>query len=231
MDFSKVELSLVKASSSLDELNSRRERLIKESREVISFCSKTIISIHTLDLKQAKRQHIEAKRKLSELKKVAGSDLTKYVVTPEQEFVEASVMLAIVRDQDLPSIEEIGVPPASYVLGLLDSIGEIKRSVFDSIRRDQIADAEASFGRMENLFVLLSPLAVYDHVVPGLRRKLDVARILIEDTRSAITEETRRSDFIKSITELSSKLGVQSPVEGAKRTSLSDNSIGVSSRD
>jgi translin len=208
MSFALVESSLQSASNNLDAVNLRREKLIKESRDVISLCSKTIINIHNLNIDEAKRLSKEAKIKLAELKKVAGSDLVKYILTPEQEFVEASVMLSLAHKRELPSLEKTGVAPSSYILGLLDSIGEMKRAVYDKIRKNDFKEAESTFAAMETLFVMLSPLAVYDNIVNGVRRKLDVARILIEDTRSTITEESRRSQFMASISDLSSKLGV-----------------------
>ncbi|MGI0090976.1 MAG: hypothetical protein ACREBS_04645, partial [Nitrososphaerales archaeon] len=55
-------------------------------------------------------------------------------------------------------------------------------------------------------YLLISPFAVYDNIAPGIRRKLDVARILIEDTRATVTEEARRREFITAINMLSAEL-------------------------
>src|SRR5579864_4070344 len=143
MSFALVESSLQSASNNLDAVNLRREKLIKESRDVISLCSKTIINIHNMNIDEAKRLSKEAKSKLAELKKVAGSDLVKYILTPEQEFVEASVMLSLAHKRELPSLEKTGVAPSSYILGLLDSIGEMKRAVYDKIRKNDFKEAES----------------------------------------------------------------------------------------
>ena len=97
--------------------------------------------------------------------------------------------------------------PSSYLLGLLDAIGELKRSVYDSIRRGDLKTAERMFLTMGSLYVMISPFAVYDNVVQGLRRKLDVARMLIEDTRGTITEEARRLEFMDAINKLAAQLG------------------------
>jgi len=40
---------------------------------------------------------------------------------------------------------------------------------------------------------------MYDKVVKEARRKIDVNRILVEDVRSAITEEKRRTELIKTL--------------------------------
>jgi translin len=225
LKFDSVESSLLSASKKLDSISSRRETLIKESREIISLSAKTIISIHTLDFDQARKLSAQAKKRLRILRKVAASDLVRYILIPEQEFVESSVMLAIANRNQLPSIESLRVSPSSYVLGLLDAIGELKRSVYDSIRQDQIDEAEKKFVVMESLYTMLSSFAVYDNIVSGVKRKLDVARNLIEDARSVITEEARRGEFMAAVKDLSDKIGTSPFVERAKKRELTPETI------
>ena len=45
----------------------------------------------------------------------------------------------------------------------------------------------------------LYPFASFDKVVKEARRKLDVDRILVEETRTALTEEIRRQELIDTI--------------------------------
>ena len=59
---------------------------------------------------------------------------------------------------------------------------------------------------MEELYSLCSPLAVYDHVVNGARRKIDVARMLVEDTRGLLAEEMGREAVSTSMARLEKKL-------------------------
>jgi translin len=212
LNYESMESSLREASKKLDLVSSRRERLIKESRDIISLSSKAIISIHTLNFQEAHRFSKDARDKLEDLRDVAGSDLTRYIIMPEQEYVESSTMIAVSDKKPIPSLKKLGVTPASYILGLLDTIGELKRSIYDDIRRDQIARAEERFAIMESIYTMLSPFAVYDNIVQGVRRKLDVARMLIEDTRAAITEEVRRDEFMLAVTNLSTKLGAAPPI-------------------
>ncbi len=92
--------------------------------------------------------------------------------------------------------------PESYVLGLLDCVGELKRTVFDKIRIGKIDEATRIFEVMENLYLHLYTFSLYDKVVKEARRKIDVNRILVDDVRSAITEEKRRSELIKTLQKL-----------------------------
>jgi translin len=55
---------------------------------------------------------------------------------------------------------------------------------------------------MQDLYSIVYPFAVYDNLIPGLRRKLDVSKMLIEDIRAVITEETRRAIMIKAVDNL-----------------------------
>ena len=82
---------------------------------------------------------------------------------------------------------------------MLDLIGELKRNVFDNIRVGKSKEATRIFEIMENLYLHLYPFAMYDKLVKEARKKLDVNRKLIEDTRSAVTEEVRRANLIDSI--------------------------------
>jgi len=120
-------------------------------------------------------------------------------MTSEQELVETFAFLAIVQKSEIPSAESLGVKGESYILGLLDCIGELKRLVYDSIRAGKVKDASKFFEIMENLYLFLYPFAIYDKLINETRRKLDVNRILIEDARAAVTEEIRRSALIDSI--------------------------------
>ena len=206
MTLSAVEASISEITRHLDQITARRERLIKESRDVIALSAKSIVDVHTSDSRAAKVERRKARDKLDALRKVAGSDLNRYLLVPEQEYVECSVILSVSGDSDIPTQKQLGVSQPSYILGLLDSIGELKRSVFDCVRKGDFKSAEKMFSVMEALYTILSPLAVYDNVVQGIRRKLDVARILVDDTRAAITEESRRREFISSVNRLSTLL-------------------------
>jgi translin len=206
LNFAGVESSLSESEKLLETTVARRERLIKETRDVIALSAKSIICIHNSQFDEAKRLQKLASENLSKLRELAGSDLVRYILSPETEFVECSVVLALSTNSEFPSRKRLKVESSAYVLGLLDSIGEMKRMVYDTIRRSEFERAEGIFSAMEKLYLLLAPFSVYDHVISGAKRKLDVARILIEDTRGTITEESRRRELVKSVAALSQRL-------------------------
>ena len=173
--------------------------MIKNNRETVILCSQAIISIHKNDLNTAKKKIAKAKSELTKLKQKTSGNLVRYIITPEQEFVEAVSLLAVIEGKEIPSVKSLNVSDESYILGLLDCIGELKRQVIDKIRVGNSNRATQLFDVMENLYLLLYPFASYDKIVKETRRKLDVNRMLVEETRSVLTEEIRRQELIKAI--------------------------------
>ena len=201
MTLKNVKSSLPRISKSLQTSNESREFLIKNTRDVVILCSHSIIAAHKGDLRLAKQKIKKAKAVLKVNQKKAKNEFKKYLITPEQEFVEANSFLAVVENKEIPSLKSLNVSDESYILGLLDCIGELKRLVLDNIRNGQLKEADRIFNVMENLYQALYPFAMYDKIVKETRRKLDVNRILVEETRSVITEEIRRNHFVKALAE------------------------------
>ena len=200
MTLKNVKSSLQGISKSLQTSNASREFLIKNTRDVVILCSHSIIAAHKGDLRLAKQKIKKAAVVLKRNQKKAKNNFKKYLITPEQEFVEAHSFLAVIENKEIPSLKSLKVSEESYILGLLDCIGELKRFVLDNIRNDQLEKAEMIFNVMENLYQALYPFAMYDKIVKETRRKLDVNRILVEETRAVITEEIRRNHFVKALT-------------------------------
>ena len=202
MTLKNVKPSLNKIAKSLEKVQDSREFLLKNTREIIILCSRSIIAVHKGELKTGKNNLKQADILLKKYKKKATGQLRRYLITPEQEFVEAACLIAIVEKKQIPSDKKLLVMPESYVLGLLDCVGELKRMVFDKIRIGNIDEATRIFEIMENLYLHLYTFSMYDKVVKEARRKIDVNRILVDDVRSIITEERRRAELIQTLQKL-----------------------------
>jgi translin len=196
---SNIENSLEEIDNTLKDVQDRREKLIKGTRDVVMLCSKSIVAMHHNQLQDAESKMQQAKSMLEELRKYAQEDLYRYIVVSEQELVEAYALKSVMEDKPLPSMKDLDVTGESYLTGLLDCVGEIKRLVYDRMRSGKGKDAEKLFATMEEIYNAIYPFAVYDNIVSGLRKKLDVARILIEDIRATVTEETRRRALIEAV--------------------------------
>jgi translin len=152
-------------------------------------------------------EYIEkAKKLLQQFKELGKDDLQRYLYIAEQEFVEAYCVFSINENSCIPSMKSLQVSDISYVMGLLDCIGEIKRMIIDKIRAEGTSNINALFELMDKIYGIIYPLAVYDNLMPGLRKKLDVSRLLIENVRAIITEEKRRTIMIDKIDEFEKKI-------------------------
>lgn len=191
--------SLARISKSLEKTHDERELLLKNTRQIVILCSESIIECHKGDAKEAQKKVNAARKLLEKYRRQTDESLHRYLITSEQEFVEASSLLAILGNRQVPTRDSLNVKEESYVLGLLDCIGELRRNIYDKIRLGKAGEAQKLFGVMEELYLVLYPFAHFDKIVKEVRKKLDVARILVEETRIAITEEMRRSELIKSL--------------------------------
>jgi translin len=200
----KLQDSLNEFSSYLKQVESSREKLIKENREIIAFSSKAIILLHSGKTGEATELINNAFSLLSELKKYVISDLERYLWPAEQEYVEAVILKEIVERKDHFSGHiELHVSLNAYVTGLLDCIGEIKRMIYDNLRKDDFESSLSLFIIMQSLYDLIYPFSFYDNIISGIRKKLDVGKRIIDDVRISITEEYRRKSFLDQIDRLS----------------------------
>jgi translin len=201
-----VQSSLDEINNDLKDVEERREKLIKGTRDVISICSKSIVAMHHDQMEKAESNMQQAKNMLDEFRQYSKTDLYKYVSIAEQEIVEAYGLKSVIQNSAIPSMRDLNVSGPSYITGLLDCIGEIKRMVYDRMRTGRGEDAAKLFTLMQDIYSSIYPFAVYDHLVSGMRRKLDVAKMLIEDVRAIVTEEARRDKLISAIDNLEEKL-------------------------
>ncbi len=197
VSFNGVENSLNAFSNQMKQLEISRETLIKETREVISLCSKAIILLHSNKTPDAETLLDKSSLLIKDLKNYVIFDLERYLWPAEQEYVEAIVLKEILTKKPaLSSHEDMNVSLNAYVTGLLDCIGEIKRMIYDHLRKNNFDFSLSLFDAMQSIYSLIYPFSIYDNIVPGTRKKLDVSKRIIEDVRVTMTEEHRRNAFL-----------------------------------
>ena len=80
-----VEESLKEIEASMQEVLARREKILKTSRDCISFCSKAIVHIHTGKPDEAHSEIREAEKILKALRKEATvGALSRYLPSPRR---------------------------------------------------------------------------------------------------------------------------------------------------
>ena len=203
---SNVQADVEKINKKFKDIEERRNAIIKGTRDATILCSKAIVSMHAHKKNESIENIGKAKKLLQQFKEMGKEDLQKYLYVAEQEFVEAYCLFSIIENSVIPSMKSLEVSDISYVTGLLDCIGEIKRVIIDKIRLEGTVDINTLFELMDKIYGIIYPLAVYDNLMPGLRKKLDVSRILIENVRAILTEENRRTIMIEKMHEFEKKI-------------------------
>ena len=194
-----MKIELDKIRRTMEEAQGSRDDILAKSRVIISLCSRSIIRVHNSDTTQAVSLLKQAKLEHGTLQDKILDRTAHYIIPAEQEYVEASCLLDIVQNDTIPTREDLGVMPESYILGLLDLIGELKRLMLDHMRNDRIQQADRTFEIMDTLYNELYPFMSYDKVLKDARRKMDICRIIMEHSRMMITEETRRQNMMRAM--------------------------------
>jgi len=176
----------------LDVKDQVREKLLDKSRKLVRKSSEIIKFIHRNEISKAEKLLNETLRLLKEVNEneIKFPDLfySGSVVTAQQEFVEARLFLAIMKKEDLNSLtpDSYEMKSLPYLLGMADLIGELRRLILTKIKNDEYGPAEEYLEWMTDIYEELMSLDYPNGLIPGLRRKIDVARSLIEKTRSEI---------------------------------------------
>jgi translin len=194
----------------LDACTAARDRALSQTRLLTRYCANAIRAIHR-DERLVAEEHLAKAQEL-----VAGikSDLTEdpdlyfagYTQDALKEYAEAKIVFALALDHDLPSPEQLGVEPATYLQGLAEACGELRRRSLDQIRQGCSAEAERLLGLMDDIFTVLTSMDYPDAVTGGLRRLTDIARSIIERTRGDLTITLRQEHLEAKLNRLEERL-------------------------
>ncbi len=132
-----------------------------------------------------------------------------------KEFVEANVTCALIQGQPLPAPDSLNVTSATYLNGLAEVVGELRRRTLDILRHGYSEEAERLLGHMDDIYDVLVTMDYPDAVTNGLRRQTDLARSIIEKTRGDITFSLRGEHLEQAISRLSGQLS-GGPARGPK---------------
>ncbi len=116
------------------------------------------------------------------LREHPGLSYTGYVEGAFQEYAEVCILRTILKDDDIPTPEDIGVQSVPFLLGLGDCVGELRRLCLEALKSGNLSEAGRFLDRMEDIFVALMRFD-YPDAVLAIRRKQDVARAVLEKTR------------------------------------------------
>ena len=122
--------------------------------------------------------------------------MDEWLSDSEQEVMEAFSLMNILNERSTTrelsfkikdstyetTKSKVKVSDRAYIFGLLDCIGELKRVVLDLQNRHDSNTAEKVFEQMHDLFKNLEVFTEYSNSISELKRKIDSARYIVNDT-------------------------------------------------
>jgi translin len=206
----KLEAIAERIRQNFDVRTSKRDEALKKARQLTRACSLAIRAVHRDDQEAMEANLAEAQTLADilrdELKDHPELFFAGYTQDSLKEFVEANVTCALIQNQQLQTPEELGVQDATYLNGLAEVVGELRRRTLDILRSGYSEEAERLLGYMDEIYSVLVTIDYPDAITNGLRRQTDLARGIIEKTRGDVTFSLRGEQLTEAIRGLSSQL-------------------------
>jgi len=186
-----------------DDQEKLREQALDLSRRVIRASARAIAAMHRDDQAVVIKMLKEAQAGLVELKKVVKADplWAKSGITQsaQQEYGEAKLLEGLFRRGRLSTPEELKIPYQPYLAAMADVSGELRRRALDLIRADKVAEAERLLKTMEEIHEFLMSFDYPDAVLPGMKRRQDMVRGVLEKTRGDLTTALRQQRLERAL--------------------------------
>jgi len=184
-----------------------REKALRLSREIIRYSANAIRAVHRQEKVNAEQLLVSAHALLREL---ANDVLQKhddlvhagFVHDAQKEFAEASTTLALVTGKPLPEPEVLGVSYPAYLNGLGEAVGELRRYLLDSLRRNDLSRCEELLAIMDDIYAVLITMDFPEGITYGLRRTSDAVRGILERTRGDLTLVLRQKELEKKLEQI-----------------------------
>jgi len=194
-----LKIILKEVKKELTQKDDVRENAQQSMRKATSLSKQAILLIHRKKHKEAKKLIENSKEIISRLQALAKEypDIiySGMFSAALQEYAEANIFLGLIQNSRFVTPKEINVPSVDYVLGLADVVGEYRRLTLDALREGNAEKGEECLKTMDEIYIELMAMDEAYMLVPGLRRKCDIARRIIESTRGDVTQEVRRKSL------------------------------------
>jgi len=189
-----------KIEKEINEKDTVKEQVLRLSRIIIINCRKSIQKMHQNKFEQANQLINKTSTIIKNLyetsKKFPDISSAGYTENAAQEYVEATCLYNILHGKNIPTPEMLNTSNTSYLMGLCDVVGELRRKALDTILKGDYKKAYHYLGIMEEIFDAILRFDYPSSLVP-IKRKQDVSRNLIEKTRGelAVASCEQRIEF------------------------------------
>jgi translin len=195
---------------SFDARTAARDIALAQTRLLTRHCANAIRAVHREEYTLADENLGQARKLVDSLQgdlaEYADLFYSGYTQDALKEYAEASIVYALVQDQPLPTPEALGLEHATYLQGLAEAVGELRRRSLDLLRLGHSQDAERLLGCMDDIYTVLVTMDYPDAITGGLRRLTDIARGVTERTRGDMTISLRQEKLERSLQRLEDKL-------------------------
>jgi len=193
-----------------DARTTARDQALSQARQLTRACSLAIRAVHR-DEADTMQEHLKEAGQIADTLRTSLADHPDlfhagYTQDALKEFVEANVTCALIRNERLQTPEELVVDPSTYLNGLAEVVGELRRRTLDILRHGYSAEVERLLGYMDEIYSIMVTMDYPDAITHGLRRQTDIARGIIEKTRGDITFSLRGEHLEQAIGSLISQL-------------------------
>jgi translin len=200
-----------------DALTAARDKALAKARTLIRHCSRAIRAIHREE-REVANQELSAARKLAtalhnDLEDYPNLYHAGYTQDALKEYAEATLLVAVLDNGNLPTPEEIDLEVATYLKGLAETVGELRRHTLDILRGGHSSEAERLLQCMDEIFSVLVTMDYPDAVTYGLRRQTDICRSIIERTRGDVTLSLRQERLERALRETQERVGGKNDTE------------------
>lgn len=217
----KLEQITDRIRKTFDARTTARDHALALARQLTRACSLAIRAVHRDDVDAMNTQLQEARQMADTLRASLSTypDLyyAGYTQDALKEFVEANVTCALIRNEPLQTPEELIVEPATYLNGLAEVVGELRRRSLDILRHGYSTEVERLLGIMDEIYSVMVTMDYPDAITNGLRRQTDLARGIIEKTRGDITFSLQGEHLTQAISRLSAQLNSEQADGGAAK--------------
>jgi translin len=198
---------------SFDARTAARDWALTQARTLTRHCANAIRAVHRDERELAESNLAEARRLVDGLRSGLAEypDLyfAGYTQDALKEYAEANIVHALVNNSLLPSPEELGLEYATYLQGLAEAAGELRRRCLDILRHGHSAEAERLLSHMDDIYAVLVTMDYPDAITGGLRRLTDIVRGVTERTRGDMTISLRQDKLEQAMHGLEEKLNVE----------------------
>ena len=179
--------------------NRAREKALAASRQVIRYSANAIRAVHRGEFDEARRGIEQAALRLAETTPIREENpeiyFAGFMADARKEFSEANITLALIVGGPMPRPGDLGVDPSSFLNGMADVIGELRRYILDELRRDSFDRCQEFMDLMDEIYSILMSVDFPEAVTGGLRHSTDQMRGVLERTRGDLTMALRQRNL------------------------------------